>query len=184
MGPEVEVVLRHLPEIIAGGIKGYKELKAFKEKKEENVVKLNTPGSDLPSKTFPGTDVKYIGKKVNIEGTSYSGVFPKFNSKYETWLPPGLREVSDEKQALYCTKKLKEEMARRPKLEKRFNKRQIKQIKAGSPKISGLIWHCNEEPGKMQLVNEKEHAMCEHMGGEKLWGNDRERVKICKGKIF
>ena len=48
--------------------------------------------------------------------------------------------------------------------------RQIEQIKAGAPRISGLTWHHTEVPGKMQLVDAKLHDKCRHTGGRNIWG--------------
>ena len=44
------------------------------------------------------------------------------------------------------------------------------QIKNGEPRISGLTWHHNEIPGKMQLVDATEHSTCRHTGGRSIWG--------------
>ena len=105
-----------------------------------------------------------------LDGELVEGVFPVFNSVFDTHLPKKLQKASDTEQFKFCTEKLKERIERDPEFAKQFTTRQLEQIKAGAPRISGLTWHHNEVPGKMQLVNSVDHEKCKHTGGRSIWG--------------
>ena len=130
---------------------------------------IDTIRQDLDGKTYPGTEVAYKKHTFRLEGEKVEGVFPVFQSKFDVRLPPDLRLASDTEQFKYCTRRLGEQIERYPSLAEKFTPRQLEQIKAGEPRISGLTWHHNELPGKMQLVDAKEHR-CPHTGGRSIWG--------------
>ena len=131
---------------------------------------IKTINEDVDGKTYPGTDVPYKRHIFRLDGERVEGVFPVFKSKFDTYLPKDLRNASDTEQFKYCTEKLKQRIERDPEFAKQFTPRQIEQIKSGAPRISGLTWHHNEVPGKMQLVNSTEHEKCRHTGGRSIWG--------------
>ena len=131
---------------------------------------IKTINENLEGKTCPGTDVYYRKHVFRVNGEKVEGVFPVFESKYNTFLPRNLREAPDTAQFKYCTEKLKQRIEMGPEFADNFTPRQIEQIKAGEPRISGLTWHHNEVPGKMQLVNAADHATCRHTGGRSIWG--------------
>ena len=127
--------------------------KAFEESKNE--VKpprhITTINEGLAGQIYPGTNVEYKKRSFMLNGERIEGVFPQFDSKFETRLPQNLWNASDTEQFRFCT-------------------RQLEQIKNGEPRISGLTWHHNEISGKMQLVSADEHSMCRHTGGRSIWG--------------
>ena len=156
------------------------------EKKSEN---LNKNSNDISNKNLSELkDVRHIptinedmaGKQVNgvlylkrrfmLNGEKVEGVFPCFKSKFDVDLPTNLYKASDAEQMKYCTKKLAERISSDPSFAKKFTERQLEQIRRGEPRISGLTWHHNEVPGKMQLVNADEHSAARHTGGRSLWG--------------
>lgn len=149
-----------------------KTTKAFENANKEVKAPRHIPtiNESLEGKTYPGTDVKYVKHTFMLNGEKVEGVFPRFDSKFDCRLPKELRNSSDTEQFKYCTKKLAERIDRDPDFAKQFTSRQIEQIKAGEPRISGLTWHHNEVPGKMQLVNASEHETCRHTGGKSVWG--------------
>lgn len=114
--------------------------------------------------------VKFARRIFVLDGEKVEGVFPVFDSKFDCKLPKDLYTASDNEQMKYCTKKLAERIERDPKFAKRFTSRQLEQIKNGEPRISGLTWHHNEIPGKMQLVDANEHNAARHTGGRSIWG--------------
>ena len=118
--------------------------------------------------------VKFKKKIFMLNGEKVEGVFPVFNSKFDLKLPEELYKASDEEQMKYCTKKLAERIERDPEFAKQFTPRQLEQIRNGEPRISGLTWHHSEIPGKMQLVDAKEHSSVRHTGGRSLWGGGKE----------
>ncbi len=135
---------------------------------------LHTTRSDLEGQTYPGTDVEYRRRVLIVDGECVEGVFPQFDSKFETVLPESLRLASDDIQFRYCTQQLSNRLISEPEFADRFTPRQLEQIKNGEPRISGLTWHHAEVPGKMQLVNAAEHAVCRHTGGRSVWGGGQE----------
>lgn len=131
---------------------------------------IATINEGLDGKTHPGTDVKYKKNTFMLNKEKVDGVFPVFDSKFNTMLPKNLRDASDTDQFKYCTQQLAKRLANDPELAKQFNSRQLEQIKNGEPRISGLTWHHNEIPGKMQLVDANTHNTCRHTGGRSIWG--------------
>ena len=131
---------------------------------------LETRNEKLEGQHHPETGVKYEKHEFILNGERVEGVFPKFDSKFDTKLPKDIYKASDTVQFKYCTEQLKEKIVENPDLKKEFTSRQLQQIEDGAPKISGLTWHHNEIPGKMQLVNSDIHAKSAHTGGKSLWG--------------
>ena len=151
-----------------------KKTKAFENtsemKMDDEPKHISCINESLEGKTYPGTNVLYKKKTFKVDGEKVEGVFPEFQSKFETKLPKELLDASDTEQFSYCTNKLKERLAKDPEFARQFTPRQIEQINAGEPRISGLTWHHNEKPGCMQLVNAETHAICRHTGGRSIWG--------------
>lgn len=129
---------------------------------------INTINEGLAGKACEG--VKYIKHTFMLNGEKVEGVFPKFDSKFETRLPKELRTASDTEQFKYCTQKLAEQIEKNPELAKQFTQRQLEQIQNREPRISGLTWHHNEIPGKLQLIDADIHSRCRHTGGRSIWG--------------
>jgi hypothetical protein len=150
--------------------------KAFEnEKVEEKSLKhITTINEGLVRQKYPGTEVIYRNHKVMIDGERVEGVFPKFDSKFDTMLPTELRTASDTEQFKYCTGKLAKRVENDPDFASQFTPRQLEQIKNEEPRISGLTWHHNEVPGKMQLVDAEIHNTCRHTGGRSIWGGGSE----------
>lgn len=131
---------------------------------------ITTINEGLNGKKYPGTDVEYGKHTFRLNGEKVEGVFPKFKSNFDTRLPKNIWNASDAEQFKYCTERLKQGIENNPEFAKELTSRQIEQIKAGAPRISGLTWHHNEIPGKMQLVNAETHEKCRHTGGRSIWG--------------
>lgn len=131
---------------------------------------IKTINEGLVGKTCPGTNVEYRRHTFRLNGEKVEGIFPAFDSKYDVLLPKQLREASDTEQFKFCTRRLARKIEQDPQFARQFTPRQLEQIKNGEPRISGLTWHHNEIPGKMQLVNATEHNTCRHTGGRSLWG--------------
>lgn len=131
---------------------------------------IKTINEELAGKTYPGTDIPYRKHVFRLNGEKVEGVFPVFDSKFDTFMKKDLWKASDTEQFKYCTEKLKQRIEMNPEFGKQFTQRQLEQIKAGEPRISGLTWHHNEVPGKMQLVSSTDHEKCRHTGGRSIWG--------------
>lgn len=150
--------------------------KAFENTKNEikSPRHITTINESLAGQTYSGTNVEYKKHTFTLNGERVEGIFPKFDSKFDTRLPQDLRNASDTEQFKYCTKKLAKQIENNPELADQLTPRQLEQIKNGEPRISGLTWHHNEIPGKMQLVDATEHAICRHTGGRSVWGGGSE----------
>lgn len=131
---------------------------------------ISTINEGLEGQTYPGTNVKYRRRTFTLNGEKVEGVFPRFESKFDTTLPKDLLNAFDTEQFKYCTQKLAKRIESDPEFAAQFTPRQIEQIKNGEPRISGLTWHHNELPGRMQLVNANVHNTCRHTGGRSIWG--------------
>lgn len=131
---------------------------------------ISTINEGLSGQIYPGTDVKYRKHIFMLNGEKVEGIFPEFNTKFDTRLPKELRNASDTEQFKYCTQQLEKKIEKNPEFAKQFTSRQLEQIKNVEPRISGLTWHHNEIPGKMQLVEATEHNTCRHTGGRNIWG--------------
>ena len=131
---------------------------------------ISTINEGLSGQTYPGTNIEYQKHSFMLDGVKSEGVFPKFDSKFDTALPKELRQASDIEQCQYCTQKLAAQIEKHPEFAQQFTPRQLEQIENCEPRISGLTWHHNEIPGKMQLVDATDHSTCRHTGGRYIWG--------------
>ena len=105
-----------------------------------------------------------------VNGRYIEGVFPQFESAFDTTIPEDLYYDSDYIQGRYCVLQLQQQLYANPELEKNFTKKQLKAIYSGADKVPGYIWHHTEVPGKMQLVKARIHRKCRHTGGRSIWG--------------
>ena len=126
----------------------------------------------------------YERKHINIDGFEIEGVFPVFDSVFETYLSP--ENYKSDSYAKECNAKLKEAIEKNPELKSKFSPEQLKDIAEGRTP-DGYVWHHNEEEGKMQLVEESKHDRTRggapHTGGSALWGPGTVRDTI-KGEKF
>lgn len=164
--------IKEVQEIAKAANEVCNKIKAFENNNKE--VKLprhiNTINEGFSGQKYPGTNVEYRKHTFMLDGEKVEGVFPVFDSKFDTCLPKDLRNASDTEQFKYCTQQLAKRIENDPELAKQFTPRQLAQIKNSEPRISGLTWHHNEIPGKMQLVDATEHNTCRHTGGRSIWG--------------
>lgn len=127
----------------------------------------------LEGKVFPGTDIKFIRKNLDLsDGRHLTGVFPKFKSYTDIQLPDEYIKVSFNKQKTYLSKQLKkmaETTSGKKQLKKIFTEDELKEIAQGIIP-NGYVWHHNETEGMMQLVKETDHAKVRHTGGMSIWG--------------
>lgn len=144
------------------------------EADEEDVIKKKCIREDLEGQKHPETEVPYERKVIDADGKKVEGVFPQFKSEYDTQLPEDMYKADDPTQMKYCTRQLREEMKNNSELAEKFDERQLQQIEKGAQKIDGYTWHHTEEPGKIQLVDEDEHADTPHTGGRSIWGGGKE----------
>ncbi len=149
-----------------------KTTKAFENGSREMKLLRHIPtiNEGLAGQTYPETKVEYQKRSFLLDGERVEGVFPKFDSKFDTMLPKEFRNASDTEQFQHCTQQLQKQIEGNPEFATLFTPRQLEQIQNGEPRISGLTWHHNETPGKMQLVDAVDHSVCRHTGGRSIWG--------------
>lgn len=139
---------------------------------EEGVIHYKTDRCDLEGKTSEN-GVPYERRTIEINGVKIEGVFPKFDSVFDTQLDPD--NLKTKAYAKECNAKLKEAVENDPELRSKFTEEQLKDIEEGRTP-TGYVWHHNEEPGKMQLVKREDHDRAiggaAHTGGNSLWGAD------------
>lgn len=139
---------------------------------ENGVIHYRTDRCDLEGK-ISENGVPYERRTIEINGVKIEGVFPKFESMFDTELAPD--NYKPKAYAKECNGKLKEEIENNSELKSKFTPGQINDIEKGRTP-SGYVWHHNEEPGKMQLVKREEHDRAiggaAHTGGSSLWGPD------------
>ncbi len=141
---------------------------------EKNSYEINTRNESLEGGRHPITGVPFERKTVeDSDGNEVTGVFPEFNSTFDTKLPENLYQASDKEQFADCNNQLKETVEKDPELAKKFTPEQLEQIKNGDTP-DGYTWHHNEERGKMQLVDSDVHAKTGHTGGKTIWGGGNE----------
>lgn len=139
---------------------------------ENGVIHYKTDRCDLEGKTSEN-GVPYRRRTIEINGVKVEGVFPEFDSAFDTKLDQG--NYKSKTYAKECNAKLEEVIKNDPELRSKFTKEQLNDIKEGRTP-TGYVWHHNEEPGKMQLVKRVDHDRAiggaAHTGGNALWGAD------------
>ena len=134
--------------------------------------------------------VSYERKTIEYKGIKIEGVFPVFDSAFDTELDAADYLKSNGKQFGECNKELKKAIENDPELREQFTDEQLEDIEdEKTPR--GYSWHHSEEPGKMQLVKTEDHDKtiggAAHTGGNSIWGNksvDKSDDSIQKGVQF
>lgn len=152
---------------------------------ENGVIHYKTDCQSLEGGTA-NNGVPYERKTVDINGVKIEGVFPVFDSTFDTQIPKEDYERSNAKQFSDCNKALKEAIGNDKVLKTKFTGEQLQDIENGDTPRE-YTWHHTEEPGHMQLVKTEDHDRtiggAAHTGGNSLWGNKaRERQE--KGEMF
>ena len=139
---------------------------------ENGVIHYRTDNCQREGETLPN-GVSYERKTVEYKGYRIEGVFPDFDSKFDVNLPEDQYKAKD--YAKICNAELKEAIEKDPGLKEKFTPEQLEDIKNGRTPEE-YVWHHNEEPGKIQLVEEKKHDRTQggaaHTGGSAIWGPD------------
>lgn len=134
--------------------------------------------------------VGYERKTFEYKGAKIEGVFPAFDSAFDTCLKEEDYQSSSVKQLSECNKQLKKVIESDPEQKKQFTDEQLEDIEnERTPR--GYTWHHAEEPGKMQLVITEEHDSrlggAAHTGGNSIWGNksiEKDENSGKKGEHF
>lgn len=139
---------------------------------EQGVYHYRTDRCDLEGKRAEN-GVLFERKQIEINGVKIEGVFPVFESRFDTYLSAD--NFKSRAYAKECNENLKKEIKENPQLREKFTPEQLKDIEENRTP-TGYVWHHNEEPGKMQLVKREDHDRtiggAAHTGGNILWGAD------------
>lgn len=145
----------------------------FGESIHNESTAVNTLNSGLEGKNHPETGVPFERDTIEKpDGTVVEGVFPVFEPTAEVQLEPnedGGYEGTRREHEQQANEKLKNDVSNNPELRNKFTPEQLEQIENGDTP-DGYTWHHHQEPGKMQLVDEKIHATTGHTGGHSIWG--------------
>jgi len=129
---------------------------------------FSTRNSWLEGKNHQETDVPFETDIVKLDDKTIEGVFPNFQSEAEINLPKEMYNESDFTQFRECNNQLAEQVENDPDLANKFNSNQLEQIK-NFDNPDGYTWHHHQQPGRMQLVDTKIHALTGHTGGQAIW---------------
>lgn len=80
---------------------------------------------------------------------------------------------SDDAQFSCANESLAKAIDENPKLGNEFSNTEFEQIYSNQ-NPDGYTWNHNEEPGKLELVDEELHAETGTSGGRELWGGGEE----------
>lgn len=118
-------------------------------------------------------NVEYKQKQIEHNGLVIEVVGPEFNSRLDVQLPEPLYKESNLKQFKECNNQLKNAVSENETLRNSFSPRQLEAIELGKTP-EGYTWHHDFTPGKMQLVERREHDRtiggAAHTGGKSIWG--------------
>lgn len=174
-----------------------KDTLGWSDKKIDDNCKINDEGIILyktDCQYLEGQEsecgVLYKQRTIEYEGVTIEGVFPVFDSRFDTDISAENYQASSPKQFGECNKNLKEAIEENPNLSEKFTTDQLEDIANGDTPRD-YTWHHNEEPGKMQLVKTEDHDRriggAAHTGGNSIWGNksiDRYNDEVKKGEAF
>lgn len=169
--PKSGITLRDANDFFKGELR---EVAKSKVADIKNITHIETRNQDLKDNRHPVTGVFFERKKVELPGGEVlEGVFPKFDSCFDAKIPETEYKENDKKQFKECNRQLYDKIQNEPELAKKITAEQIEQIKDGiqdGTAPDGYVWHHNEEPGIIQLVDAEIHSGTGHTGGRLLWG--------------
>lgn len=135
------------------------------------IVKMRCINEDLLGQPLPAP---YVEQIVDVNGVKIRAVMPRFpDIRFRMQLPKDMYCASDYRQAKHCVQALKADLLSNPEKQSQFTKRQLRQIMAEEPVITGLVWHHGAQCGDMQLIPVKWHTKYRHTGGKAIWGGGR-----------
>jgi hypothetical protein len=137
---------------------------------------LETRNDDLNGDEHPETGVPFVEKTVDLpNGQAVEGTFPVFDSNFNVMIAEDLYLESDDVHFGVANDTLYQAIAENPNLANELGLSQSDlQALANGQTPEGYTWHHNEEPGRLQLVDEEAHDQTGHTGGRAIWGGGSE----------
>lgn len=137
---------------------------------------LDTRNQSLSGDVHPETGVPFVEKYIDLpNGQVVEGTFPVFESSYHVELSEELYLESDDVQFAVANDNLYHAIQADPSLAREIGLSQtdIQSLENGETP-NDFIWHHNEEPGILQLVDKETHEQTGHTGGRAIWGGGSE----------
>jgi hypothetical protein len=133
---------------------------------------VDTRNGSLVGTEHPETGVLFVERTIELpDGKVIEGVFPVFESNFNVVIAEQFYEASDDTHFLIANETLAQSIQEDPSIARELNLTQTDvQALENSVTPDGYVWHHNEQPGLLQLVNEEDHANTGHTGGRSLWG--------------
>lgn len=137
---------------------------------------LDTINDSLNGYEHPETGVPFVEKTVDLpNGQVVEGTFPVFESDFSVVIAEELYLESDDVHFELANNTLYQAIQEDPSLVRELGLSNADvQVLANGETPEGFTWHHNEEPGKLQLVNEEIHEQTGHTGGRSIWGGGSE----------
>lgn len=141
-----------------------------------NAEELHTRNDGLSGNIHPDTGVPFAEKYIDLpNGQVVEGTFPVFDSAFHVELAEELYLESDDVQFAVANENLYKAIQADPSLAKEIGLSQTDiHSLANGETPDNFVWHHNEEPGVIQLVDKETHEQTGHTGGRAIWGGGSE----------
>ena len=114
------------------------------------------------------------------QGVAKSGIkydwrgFPKFKSNFNVQLKPS--QFNSNYYGKICNKQLLAKINKNPVLRRQFTDKDMELLR-WKKNPQGKVWHHDpSHKGRMQLVDKEAHQQATHVGGNKTWGQIKEKT--------
>ena len=132
---------------------------------------VETRNDHLSGDVHLETNVPFVEKEVHLPTGDITGVFPVFDSDFTVFLSEDIYTASDNTHFDVANNTLLNAIQQDAGIAKEmgFSSEDIACLERGETP-EGYVWHHNEEPGVLQLVDREVHENTGHSGGRTLWG--------------
>ncbi|OKL36733.1 HNH endonuclease [Domibacillus mangrovi] len=137
---------------------------------------IDTRNDHLNGVEHAETEIPFEQKTIELpNGDLQTGAFPVFESKFSAVLAEEMYLESDYTQFNIANETLYESIQENPSLARELGLSYYDvQGLANGVTPEGYVWHHNEQPGVLQLVDHEAHQNTGHTGGRELWGGGSE----------
>lgn len=132
---------------------------------------VETRNDHLSGEIHSETGVPFVEKELHLPDGDIKGVFPVFDSNFSVELSEDVYTASDATHFEIANDTLLNSIHQDPAVAKElgFSTDDIECLERGETP-EGYLWHHNEEPGVLQLVDRDIHENTGHSGGRAIWG--------------
>ncbi|MEK4230183.1 HNH endonuclease [Solibacillus sp. FSL H8-0538] len=138
---------------------------------EVQAREIQSINAALVGDVHPVTGVPFELNEVHYDGQVITDAFPVFESSFKMQLPESMYLMTDDAQFRFANAQLADAIAAQPSLaaEIGLTEGQVADLYLNETP-NGFVWHHHEQPGTLQLVDEKVHDQTAHTGGRFIWG--------------